>query len=87
MLQTWGHMGNDSKSGSSLIKKRKQGDCGSIDPTTLWLEDMKVLIHSMQEKGCKIILCGDFNEDLTDSKSKIRLLTDQLGLREVLLEK
>jgi len=70
----------------ALHKKRALGDCVQ-DPYHLWIEDLKTLIRARQNEGCEIILTGDFNEDLQDEVNAIILMTEELGLREALLEK
>lgn len=70
----------------ALNKKRKTGDA-SYDPLHLWIEDMEELIKNKQSEGCEIIITGDFNEDLQDSNSPLVFMVNNLGLREVLIEK
>jgi len=58
-----------------------------IDPTSLWIQDMKELIQCRQQESCKIILAGVFNVDVSSARSDIHVLMSALGLREVLIEK
>lgn len=56
-------------------------------PDKLWFLDLKDLIQDKLNKGHKIIVAGDFNDDLNNEKSPTRVFMDKMGLKEIMLTK
>ena len=71
----------------ALQNKENPEDRIMTDPTILWIEDLRKLISTKQNEGCKVILTGDFNENVENPKSGICKLCNDLGIREVITEK
>lgn len=69
------------------LRKRNFEDVDNMDPTALWMEDLKQLILQKIEEQCEIIICGDFNDNLKKEGSTVVKNFLELGLREVLIEK
>ena len=57
------------------------------DPTILWIEDLRKVVIEKQNEGCRVILTGDYNENVANPRSGICKLCNDLGMREVLTEK
>ena len=71
----------------AAIRNTKEGQEQLLQVSTLWFDDLEELIATHQDAGTKIILAGDFNDNLRNRKGKVRAWAKRLGLVEVLLEK
>ena len=69
----------------AAIRNTEEGAKNLLEPTKIWFSDLKELIQAKQEKGHSIILCGDFNDDMTDDNSKVSKFAKGLNMREVIL--
>ena len=56
-------------------------------PQEMILKYLPKEIIKHKKNGCKILICIDANEQLTDTKSRIRSFASKLGLVDVATEK
>ena len=77
--------GGQKASGDLSAYRQQQRSLESLDddtcPREAVLRDILILVDTWQQKGVQIILMGDFNEDITLHKLKVRL--EQKGLGEI----
>ena len=53
---------------------------------TTWREDLRQLIEEFHEKKHKLVIGGDFNDNLNNEKGEMRTFMREMGLQEVLIE-
>ena len=71
-----------------MIRDTEEGKQQLLQVSKLWFDDLKEIIRDHRSKGIKIILAGDFNDNLRNiSGNKVQQWAAKLGLREVLMEK
>jgi hypothetical protein len=58
----------------------------SIQPETLWENDLSVLIQEKKSLG-EVIVMGDFNDDLNESEGKVSKFFRSKEMREIISEK
>ena len=58
-----------------------------LSPIDIWYTDLKKLIREKQNEGCKIIVAGDFKDDIKNKKGKVRKLMKELHLEEAIMSK
>ena len=71
----------------AAIRNTKEGKEQLLQVSQLWFDDLEELITSHQADSRKIVLAGDFNDDLRKPNGKVRAWAKQLGLVEVILDK
>ena len=54
------------------IRATEEGARNLWEPSQLWYDDLKALVKQKQEEGCKVVITGDFNEDLKNPRSNMR---------------
>ena len=69
----------------AAIRNTEDGAKNLLEPTELWFSDLKELIQEKQDNGHSIILCGDFNDDMTDDNARVTKFAKKLNMREVIL--
>jgi len=67
--------------------KRRKTMSENTSPETLWYSDMGALIKEHRDKGHNVIVAGDFNDDLNNEHSTTRIFINNMGMRELLLER
>ena len=69
-----------------LAKLRRTGRT-ELSAEKSWFDDLEELIREKKNEGNEIIIAGDFNNDLNDSKSKVNKYMKTMGMREILINR
>ena len=69
-----------------LAKLRDEGELLK-DAEQCWYEDLKRLVEEKNTEGNKVIIGGDFNDDLNRRKGKINKFMKKLGLKEAMMNR
>jgi Endonuclease/Exonuclease/phosphatase family. len=67
--------------------KRRKILTNEISPEELWYCDLRALITEKIGEGHEVLVAGDFNDDLNNTQSHTWTFMEELGLRELLLDK
>lgn len=69
----------------AAIRATEEGKLQLLQVSKLWFDDLEDTIRDHKSKGIKIMLAGDFNDNIRKASGKVRQWAT--GLREVILEK
>lgn len=60
-----------------------QGDLARINPRNAFIRDLQQFIHQQQQNGDRIILVGDFNEEIDSANSGMAQIASECGLADL----
>jgi hypothetical protein len=66
--------------------KRHKTLSNEVSTEDLWYMDLSTLITEKMLDGHKIIVAGDFNDDLNNMNSRTRKFMENLGMKELLID-